>query len=208
MIIGITGTMGAGKGAVVDYLMQKHDYGHASARTFLTAEVKRRGMPVVRESMRFVADDFRKNYQPTNGYIMLGLLKEAEELIAGSGPDGKKHPGAVIESIRTIPEIETLRAARADDFIFWAVDANQQMRYERIVKRGSETDNVTFEEFVAAEERESITGEKEPWRGNLPGCIAAADITVKNEGTLEELHAAIEKALQQSEQIIASRSKM
>ena len=43
-IIGITGTLGAGKGTIVDYLVQKKGYLHYSVRAFLSEEVKRRGL--------------------------------------------------------------------------------------------------------------------------------------------------------------------
>ena len=38
MIIGITGTLGAGKGAVVEFLKQK-DFKHYSVRNFLIEEI-------------------------------------------------------------------------------------------------------------------------------------------------------------------------
>ena len=34
-IIGITGTLGAGKGTIVDYLVQKKGYVHYSVRSFI-----------------------------------------------------------------------------------------------------------------------------------------------------------------------------
>ena len=56
MIIGITGSFGAGKGTVVEYLIDK-GYKHFSAREFLTEEILRRGMSVDRDSMIAVAND-------------------------------------------------------------------------------------------------------------------------------------------------------
>jgi len=42
IIIGITGTLGAGKGTVVEYLQEK-GFRHYSARGFITKEVEKRG---------------------------------------------------------------------------------------------------------------------------------------------------------------------
>jgi len=63
------------------------------------------------------------------------------------------------------------------------------------VLRGSSTDKVSFEEFVEAEKREMhSTNEHEQ---NLSACIASADHSFMNNGTLEELHETLTQALQQ-----------
>lgn len=43
-IIGITGTMGAGKGTVVDYLVSNHGFKHYSARSVLNEMIAERKM--------------------------------------------------------------------------------------------------------------------------------------------------------------------
>ena len=42
--IGITGTLGAGKGTIVDYLVKNRGFVHYSVRAFITEEIKRRGL--------------------------------------------------------------------------------------------------------------------------------------------------------------------
>ena len=39
LIIGITGTLGAGKGTVVEYLVEKKGFDHYSVRAFLLKEI-------------------------------------------------------------------------------------------------------------------------------------------------------------------------
>ncbi|MDR0438308.1 MAG: AAA family ATPase, partial [Bacteroidales bacterium] len=51
MIIGITGTIGAGKGTIVDYLVSQKGFLHFSVRDFLSEEIERRGLPVNRDTM-------------------------------------------------------------------------------------------------------------------------------------------------------------
>ena len=46
--IGITGTLGAGKGTIVDYLVKNRGFVHYSVRAFITEEIKKRGMEVNR----------------------------------------------------------------------------------------------------------------------------------------------------------------
>ncbi len=177
MIIGITGTLGAGKGTVVEYLKTK-GFTHYSASGFITEEIVRRALPVNRDTMREVADSLREMHGP--GYITNELLARA----AQTGGD------AVIESIRSVGEAENLKNHGA---ILWAVDADIRTRYERITKRKSEKDSVTFEHFVEQEKQESDN--TEPFKMNLPKCIAMADAVITNDGTQEELFTQVESAL-------------
>ena len=175
MIIGITGTNGAGKGTVVDYLIQKKSFAHYSVREFLLAEIRERGMPEDRSSMRDVANDLRKMHGPA--YVVEQLFAKAEE----------KGGDVIIESIRTIGEAEFLKSNGA---LIGAVDADKKLRYERAVLRGSGTDKVSFEEFCMQEDREMAS--TEPWDMNVFGVMKMADFTLENNGTLDELHAQID----------------
>ena len=51
IIIGITGTLGAGKGTIVDYLIKTKGFTHYSVRAFITKEIEKRKLPVNRDSM-------------------------------------------------------------------------------------------------------------------------------------------------------------
>jgi dephospho-CoA kinase len=176
-IIGLTGTIGAGKGAVVDYLVEHHHARHYSVRDFLLQEITRRGLEPVRENMSLVANEFRKQYG--SAYIIEQLYKQAmiqgDELV-------------ILESLRTVAEIALLR--NTDHCSIVAVDADRQIRYKRIVSRGSSTDGVTMEEFIADEEKEMQS--TDPGRQNLSACIRLADVVIQNDGTLDALHEKIE----------------
>ena len=138
-VIGITGTLGAGKGTIVDILTKKFGFNHYSARDFITQEIINRGFIVNRDSMTLVANELRKKYSPS--YIVESLYEKALA-------DGKN---SVIESIRTIGEIEALR--KKGNFILFSIDADVIKRYNRIVLRKSETDNISFEQFLENEKR-------------------------------------------------------
>ena len=182
-IIGITGTLGAGKGTIVDYLVQKKGYVHYSVRAFLSEEVKRRGLEVNRDTLTSVANDLRANNSPS--YI-------AEQLYDRAYNNGKD---AVIESIRTPGEIAALRSK--GNFHLFAVDADRKVRYARITERKSETDSVSYETFVANEEREMNNAD--PNKQNLGECIHQADYVFQNNGSIEELHKRVEEVLQDIE---------
>ncbi len=178
MIIGITGTLGAGKGTVVKHLVHEKGFKHFSVRDFLNEEIARRGLPSNRDTMTSVANDLRAMHG--SGYI-------SEQLMARAQKDGGD---AVIESIRSIGEAEYLKAHGG---LMWAVDADIKLRYDRIAKRMSETDRVSFERFVADEQREFTNAD--PTKQNLSGVMKISDAIFRNDGSVEELNAQIDQAL-------------
>lgn len=180
-IIGITGTLGAGKGTIVEYLQKQHGFLHFSVRGFLTKEIEKRHLPLDRNSMVEVANDLRSKYSPS--YIVEQLYKQAEQ----SGKD------SIIESIRTMGEVKALK--KLNSFRLLAVDADALQRYKRISERKSATDNVTFKTFLEDEEREMRS--KDDSKQNLSACISAADYQLENNGSFEAFYIQIERALKE-----------
>jgi len=177
ILLGITGTNGAGKGTVADYL-SSHGFVSYSVREFLIEEITRRGMPINRDSMIEVANDLRKQHGPS--YILDTLYDRA----VAAGHD------AIIESVRTVGEVESLRKR---GMYLLAVDADPHIRYDRVKLRKSVTDDVSFEKFMEDELRESEG--VDPGKQNLRHTVALADFTLNNDGTLEDLYAQTEEVL-------------
>lgn len=178
MIIGVTGTNGAGKGAVVDYLVQK-GFTHYSVSAAITEEILHRGLPVNRPNMRLVGNDMRQKegpHYPNHTFYAEAKMKGIKNFL--------------IESIRNIRAAEDLKKYGA---ILLAVDADRHIRYDRIVMRGSEKDKVDFETWVMEEEAEWHN--EAAYDMNVPAVMKMADYTVHNDGTIEELHTQINEAL-------------
>ena len=180
MIIGITGTLAAGKGIIVDFLKKK-GFKHYSVRELLIKEIEKRNMPVNRDSMVFVGNALRIENSPS--YIAEELYKMAKENGAN----------AVIESLRTPGEIHSLK--KKDEFYLFAVDADRRLRYDRAMLRANESDNVSFEKFVEQEETEMIS--EDPNKQNISKCIEIANYKFENNGSLEELHSQVERVLEE-----------
>jgi len=72
--IGITGTLGAGKGTVVEFF-KKNGFVHYSAREFIANEVIKRGLEVNRDTLTLVGNDLRTKYSPS--YVMEQLFEIA-----------------------------------------------------------------------------------------------------------------------------------
>ena len=178
-IIGITGTLGAGKGTVVDYLVNKKSFKHYSVSDYLKEKLIKKGLESNRDNLRKIGNQIREKYGPD--YITRKLFKKAEK---------EKHH-AIIESIRNPKEAEFIKSQK-NGYLF-AVDASQKTRYLRIKKRDSEKDKVTFKQFKEQEKKERQS--KNPNAQNLPKCIRMADFKLDNNGTIRKLYEEVEKVI-------------
>ena len=181
LVIGITGLNGAGKGTVVEHLVKDKGFLHYSASDLIVEEIERRGGSVDREAMIRTGNSLREKYGP--GYLAEELLRRA----------AKKGGRAIIESIRTVGEVDSLRKM-SEDFVLLAVEAEQGIRFERIRKRGSAKDKVGFEEFVDQERRESSSTDKN--KQNLMAVSRLADFRINNDGSLIDLEKEINDLLE------------
>ena len=170
-IIGITWPQAAWKGAVVDYLVKNYAYAYFSVSGYLTQELQAQGQAVNRDTMR--------EFWPS--FIVEQLYHQAHEA-------GKP---AIIESIRALGELETLK--KKADFLLLSIDADQRLRYERALLRNSEKDQVSREKFQEQEVLEADN--QDPAKQNVPACQKLADIQIDNNGSLEELYEQIQKKL-------------
>lgn len=177
MILGITGSFGAGKGAVVEYLSKK-GFNHYSASGFLAEEIVRRNMPLNRDSMTVVANDLRATHGPS--YIIDSLYMRAQE----------KGGNAIIESLRAVAEVRRIRELGG---VVLGVDAPAELRYQRTRSRQSEKDDVTYEKWLAQEQAEM--NPDDPTKQDIFGALAESDAVIQNEGTMEELHEKVEQFL-------------
>ncbi len=181
MIIGITGTLGAGKGTVVEYLMQRGLKHYAVSDDFLAGEAVSRGLTPDRTARRNIANEYRAK-NPT-------ALMEAVYARASAQTGDDAH--VVIEPQHTKAEVEFIKEKGG---IVIAVDADLQIRYERISKRGSAKDNVTYEQFVKEQAKEMAS--ENPDENNLTAAIEAADFYILNNGTISELYEELEAICQ------------
>lgn len=182
LVIGITGTNGAGKGTVVEYLVKEKGFVHFSVSSYLTQVLKDKNKEINRDNMREIANKIREKFGAE--YVVKILFNKAI----------KSQKNAVIESIRNIKEAEFIKKNKG--FLF-AVDAPTRIRYQRIKFRSSEKDNVNYKEFLEQERKEMEN--KNPNHQNLKACVKIADYQFKNDGTIKELYEKIKKAIKDIE---------
>jgi dephospho-CoA kinase len=183
MIIGLTGTLGGGKGTVAEYLFKKHNFTYLSVRNYIAGEAVRRGLMVNHENLVKVGNALRAEHH--SGWLIEQILNEAL-----SQSKVLKQKDIVVESIRTVGEVEILKKYGAR---LWAVDADATVRYNRTVKRAGEKDAPTLEQFTADEATESTSQNQN--EANISAVMQLADTTFTNNGTQAELFAAVDAAL-------------
>lgn len=182
-IIGIAGTNGSGKDTVGEILASDYGYMFVSGADFLREEARKRGLPIEREVLRTISAEWRRKHG-------LGVLVDkAVEIYSQSD---KEHKGLVVSPMRNPGEAQYLKDLGG--VLIW-VDADPKIRYERITKRQRSTeDQKTFEEFLVEEQAEMQHSGDEATL-SLSGVKAKADVSIENNGTLEEFKQAVNQAL-------------
>jgi dephospho-CoA kinase len=178
MILGIAGTLASGKGTVVEYL-KSQGFAHYSVSGILKEILTERGLPLTREYMSPLADELAHKYSG-------GVLEVAHNRAKESGVENY-----ILESIHRESEAEYVRSIGGKVL---GVDADLKIRYARTQSRKEGAkDEVTFEEFVEHTRREEEgAGGTGP---NIRAILTSADALVINDGSLEELHAQVDRAL-------------
>lgn len=179
MLIGVTGTIGAGKGMVVK-ILEKNGFKHFSVSDFLANEAHARSLPLDRVTRRLIANEFRAH----------GGENLIQQVYASAVPDIEKGVDVVIESLHTKAEVDFIHRMQG---IVISVDASLPVRYKRIQKRAEIKDQVTFEEFEREQTHQLVSAN--PDENNLIRAMEGADFCLKNEGTPEELSSAISDIL-------------
>ncbi|MGB1314432.1 MAG: AAA family ATPase [Chitinophagales bacterium] len=180
MVIGITGTIGSGKDTLMELLKTEYNFKHFSVRDYLIEKLEEDGEEVNRLTMSILANRLRAENHPA--YLAEVLFNKAQEVGGNS----------VIESIRTPGEVDFLKDH--SEFVLFAVDADPNLRYERVQERKSVTDRIDFNTFMAEEQKEMQNDE--PHMQNLATCIRISNYKFKNNSTREMFYKKIKKVVE------------
>lgn len=182
MIIGLTGSLCAGKGTVAEFLKQK-GFDYVSLSDILRMYLDTLGIERTRANLISKANELRESQG--SGILAKWALKSVRS---------KK---TVIDGIRNPEEIAELR--QMQDFTLVAVDAPEEVRFKRMLKRPrGEKDPQTLAEFIKLDKSDKGIGQK----GNaqqVGKCMKLADIVLVNDKTTEILQKKCQKMLEDLE---------
>jgi dephospho-CoA kinase len=169
LVIGITGTHGAGKDTVAKFFIEKgfHFYSHSEELRNL---LKKKGLKETRENLFNLGNLLRQ--EKGNNFLSKLILEKLEK-------------PAVVVSIRHPQEVEEYKKA-LKNFLLLSVDAPPRLRYNRIRarKQYSGEDQISFEDFQKEEAKEmSGIGANQ----QISKVMAMADFKITNDGTLKNL---------------------
>lgn len=177
IILGFVGEIASGKGTACKYLEEKHNASSHRFSTIIRDVLDRLYLPQSRENLQKMSTVLRKNFSED---IFAKVIAE----------DVKKdgHKIIAVDGVRRLADIKYLK--EIEGFYLVYLTADQKTRYERIIKRSENIDDIqkTFEEFQEDEKAEAEQQIKETTK--------SAYFTINNNGTLEELYQQIENILE------------
>lgn len=174
MIIGLTGSLCAGKGEVANYLKSLGFFSY-SLSDVLRKEAEMLNIESTRENMIKLGNELRKLHG--NGI----LAKKIKEII----PSDKN---IVIDSIRNPEEVKELKELTG--FTLVGVDSLEETRFARMLSRNRPGDPKTIEEFRKINEDLGVE-----YGQQVQKCMKTADCILVNNVPIDQLHKKIDKLL-------------
>lgn len=180
-LLAIVGMSGSGKSEVVDWLTVK-GYPKVYFGGMIYKEMEKRGIPRTEDGESEKA--FREEIRETEGkdWVVRQVINEVKDLISA----GQKR--IILDGVYSWTEYKILKHEFPGNLTFVAVVVDKELRYERIKKRAERA-------FDAKAIRERDRSEIEGLEKGGP--IAAADHYLLNNGTIQELHAGIDRILEE-----------
>ncbi|RJQ35440.1 hypothetical protein C4566_00780 [Candidatus Parcubacteria bacterium] len=176
VILGFTGLIACGKGTAAKYFKDKYNADTFRFSTMLRDVLDRLYLPQSRENFQILSPLLRETFGQD---IMAKVIAE----------DVKKSKAdiIVIDGMRRPADIEYLR--NVPGFRMVAIDVDMRTRYERLVKRGENTDDTskTFEQFQKEHEAETEI--------YIPELMKQADVTIDNNGSVEDFYKQLDKLI-------------
>jgi len=177
MVIGLTGSNGAGKTVAADFL-QARGFAFYSLSDEIRAELQRQGRPADRENLIQMGNQLRRDFGPAVLAERVKVKLEPER-------------NSVVDSVRNPAEVAALRLL--PDFHMLAIDAPVEIRYARARHRADARAPASLAEFTGQEERELSSAD--PAAQQLRACSDLAEVKLINDSSRQALEARLEELL-------------
>lgn len=173
-IVCVTGMPAAGK-EEFQKVAAEEGYEIVRMGDVVREEARRRGLPITDAAVGGMAHEERQKH---------GDSIWAERTIPRVRADH-----VCIDGLRSRAELATFRRAFGHGLVVFAITASPETRWKRVQRRRRTDDAKTWEKFLRRDARERGWG--------LEEVIAAADVTLVNEGSLESFYADVRRALRE-----------
>ncbi len=179
LILGITGEIACGKGTITSHIVKEYGAGSHRFSTMLRDVLDRMYIEQSRDNLALISKILRHNFG--EDVMAKTMMKEAES---------DEHEIVIIDGVRRLADIKYLRELPHFKLVY--IEADIQRRYERIIKRGENTDDSgkTFEEFQKEQTLESET--------QIRDLKNYANYVVDNNGTYTDLYEQIDKIIKEN----------
>jgi len=178
--IGLTGTMGSGKGEIVK-LLEKRGFKYISLSDIVRSEATNRGLEHSRENLQNIGNELRT--KDGAGALGAKVRKTIEKESENNWViDGIRNPGEAAE-LKKLP-----------DFQMVGVSADTETIVNRIMERQRGGEVLKRESILKRLEKEKGVGEA-PEGQQVRKCLDRCDFIILNNGTLEELEKKFEHFL-------------
>jgi len=140
-------------------------------------EVKNQGLKLNDKNVGIIANQMRKEHG-----MDIWARRTLEKMESMD-----KEEIIVIDGVRNNEEIETFKQKLNGDFVVIAIKASTETRHQRAMNRGRQDDSKDERQIKERDQREIGWG--------LDKVIDAANITIENEGSVDEFREEINKLL-------------
>lgn len=180
LILGLTGEMVAGKGTVAEYVKSEYSGNSYRFSTILRDVLDRIYIDKSRDNLQKISSVLRENFgqDVLAKSIAMDVQNDSCDII-------------VVDGIRRAPDIEHLRELPNFKMIY--IDADVEIKYERLVKRGENTDDnsKTLEDFKKDHEAEAEI--------QIKGLKEVSDYVIDNNGSIENLYEQVSKIIKENQ---------
>lgn len=179
LILGIAGEMGSGKGTIAKHIIEEHKGNVHRFSTILRDLLDRIYVSQTRENISTISTILRKNF--------------GEDILAKAMyHDTKKdeHEIVAVDGVRRMADILYLEEVPHFKLIY--IEADMEVRYERVIKRGENDGDKTktLEEFKRDHELETEL--------QIRDLKNYANYVIDNNGTYQELYKQIENIIKEN----------
>jgi dephospho-CoA kinase len=176
-IIGLTGSIGAGKDVVSKYLVSKYGYKQVTVGDVVRAAMNEKGIELTRENSDKFSQEMRDKHGVT--YWISQCVKKAKD---------EKYEKAIIDGVRLPSDHETIKEAFGNNYILFKVDAKPLIRFERLQSRGRADLPKDLAQFESQEKSQN-----EMFK--LNETFNQANAVIDNSTTLENLYKNTDEAM-------------